>query len=234
MYSDIDPQPMDIDYDILNDIKANKHKEACSKLTCLVGQLFSEETEKNEKLAFDYYQISSNLGFESGTYYVGYCYQIGIGVKKNNRKALEYYQRVNPEGKFKDLSGRIDTCKNEFENEKQYFSSLLNSKKSSDLNKLGKLYEYGIGTKEDKQKAFEYYQEAAEQSNLDALNNVGRCYENGIGVEKNEKKAFEYYESAAVMKHPKGILNYIRCYDRGVGILKNEELAKVMKNNMNL
>ena len=43
-------------------------------------------------------------------------------------------------------------------------------------------------------KAFELYNEAAEQGDEDALYNLACCYENGQGCDKNVEKAIELYK----------------------------------------
>ena len=70
--------------------------------------------EKDSITAFISYQISADyFGNKNSFLKVGECYQNGIGVKKNNQKALEYFQKV----KFIDVSEYIVTARKEFEKE---------------------------------------------------------------------------------------------------------------------
>ena len=64
-------------------------------------------------------------------------------------------------------------------------------------NKLGGLYEVGIGVSADSAAAYAWYKKAAEQGLADAQNNVGRCYRIGIGVEETPALAVEWYQQAS-------------------------------------
>ena len=87
-----------------------------------------------------------------------------------------------------------------------------------DINKAVKYYEQGVAldapdcmvnlgciletSKEypnDKKRAFELYNKAAEQEKGYAYNNLGTCYKRGIGTEVNIEKALECYTKAAEM-----------------------------------
>src|SRR5438045_2325730 len=59
------------------------------------------------------------------------------------------------------------------------------------------LYQNGGRTEENLEKAFYWFQKAAENGNGDAMNNLATCYENGKGTEKNLEKAFYWFQKAA-------------------------------------
>ena len=85
----------------------------------------------------------------------GYCYENGIGVKKDAKKALKYYQK----------------------------SADMNN--SNGIYYVGHCYYLGIGVKIDKRKAFESYLKSAEAGNSMGIFKTATCYKFGIGVEKN-------------------------------------------------
>ncbi|EXX79008.1 Skt5p [Rhizophagus irregularis DAOM 197198w] len=62
---------------------------------------------------------------------------------------------------------------------------------------LGYCYDEGIGTKIDKQKAFESYQNAANLGQDVAQNNLAVLYEEGDGIAKDIDKAIYWYEKSA-------------------------------------
>lgn len=76
---------------------------------------------------------------------------------------------------------------------------------------LGNRYLEGNGVKQDSEKAFSWYQKAAEQDLPPALFNMGECYFYGIGVEKDQEKAISYYTQAAEhnSRQAEYILGYI-------------------------
>ena len=53
---------------------------------------------------------------------------------------------------------------------------------------LGNCYQNEVGIEKDLEKAFYWYQKAAENGNKYAQYNLGRCYENGKGVKKMKLK----------------------------------------------
>ncbi|GES72768.1 kinase-like domain-containing protein [Rhizophagus clarus] len=55
-------------------------------------------------------------------------------------------------------------------------------------------YKNGNGTKKNLEKAFYWYQKAAENSNEEAILDLVDCYENGEGTEKNLKKTFYWHQ----------------------------------------
>ena len=81
---------------------------------------------------------------------------------------------------------------------------------------LGYMYLYGNnGVEQDFEKAFEYYNMAAEQNNPIALNNIGSLYFNGIGVEKNRAKALEYFRRSAINGNDNAATNLAFIYLTG-------------------
>ena len=79
------------------------------------------------------------------------------------------------------------------------------------------LSEYGQGVEPDIQKAFEWYQKAANQGHALAQANLAYFYLLGIVVEKDEKKAFELYEQAANQQLPAAIKSLAFMHMQGLG-----------------
>ncbi len=81
---------------------------------------------------------------------------------------------------------------------------------------LGYMYLYGNnGVERDFDKAFKYYNMAAEQDNPIALNNVGSLYFNGIGVEKNRSEAIKYFRKSAQLGNDNAATNLAFIYLTG-------------------
>ena len=92
-------------------------------------------------------------------------------------------------------SGKKGGCK------KSLSQSKLESKDSdvdiNDLFKLGwKYYAGKDGFRQNEEKAFEAWEDAAKQGHMKAQHNVGIMYEKGIGVKKNHKKAAKWLKKA--------------------------------------
>jgi hypothetical protein len=80
-------------------------------------------------------------------------------------------------------------------------------------------------TEKNLEKAFYWYQKAAENGDEKAMFNLALYYENGKGTKKNLKKAFCWYQKAAENGNEKAIFNLAICYKNGKGTEKNLEKA---------
>ena len=90
---------------------------------------------------------------------------------------------------------------------------------------IATMYENGIGTDKNPEKAFEYYTKAANQGHAISQTYLGGMYYFGFGIEKNLEKAFEYFEKAANQGHAisQNFLGHM--YRLGEGTEKNLEKA---------
>ncbi|KAF0497054.1 calmodulin-dependent protein kinase [Gigaspora margarita] len=141
------------------------------------------------------------MGDADGTSNLGYCYQNGIGIEKDEYKVYIYYK------KFAEI-GNIVRIYN-----------------------VGYCYNKGIGIEKDKNKAFIYYQKSAKMGNTNGTYNIGYCYHYGVGVEKNKHNAFIYYQKSAEMSDADGACKVGHCYFYRVGVEKNDrKLSFIIKN----
>lgn len=67
--------------------------------------------------------------------------------------------------------------------------------------RLGCLYVFGQGVREDPEKAVALFRRAAEQGDADAQNNLGGMYAEGLGVERDLTRAYMWFELAAGAGH---------------------------------
>src|SRR2546429_181858 len=65
------------------------------------------------------------------------------------------------------------------------------------MNRLAIHYKNGERTEKNLEKAFYWYQKAAENGDKNAMNSLAMHYENGEGTEKNLEKAFYGCQKAA-------------------------------------
>ncbi len=117
--------------------------------------------------AIKYYEQASILGSANAQVRLGYSYEKGIHVEKNEEIAVRLYQSAAEKG--------------------HPFAQI----------QLGWHYERGVGVPQDSAQAFHYYQSAANQNNdAVALFMLYRCFSDGIGVAKNLEEAQRLYHSA--------------------------------------
>ncbi|MBA2657162.1 MAG: protein kinase [Tatlockia sp.] len=137
----------------------------------------SESDYKKASTRIDWFKDQAETGSANAQFNLGLCYERGIGVPQDDKKAAEYFQKAADPG-YADAQYALGVC-----------------------------YANGIGVPQDDKKAVEYYKKAADQGHtaakqqLETLYNLGVCYANGISVSQDEKKAAEYYKKAPDQGH---------------------------------
>ncbi|RIB18638.1 hypothetical protein C2G38_2309723 [Gigaspora rosea] len=71
-----------------------KYKELFNDVNKLLNIDINDEWPKIiEKKVFAQFEKSTNMGHAEGINCLGYCYEYGIGVEKNENKSFTYYQK---------------------------------------------------------------------------------------------------------------------------------------------
>ncbi|RIB27355.1 kinase-like domain-containing protein [Gigaspora rosea] len=117
------------------------------------------------KLNFSDWHKLADTNDPDGIFWLGYCYEFGIGVEKDENAAFAHYQK----------------------------SAGMNSSNGIYQYQVGYCYYLGIGVKLDKQKAFSYYLKSAEAGNAMGIRKTFICYYYGISVEKDEDKYLRWF-----------------------------------------
>ena len=81
--------------------------------------------------------------------------------------------------------------------------------------RIGKMYNYGIGTERNFEKAFEWFERSAYADNKYALYSLGDMYYYGKGVEQNIEKAFQMYKRSADKGNPYGCYRTAKMLESG-------------------
>ncbi|RIB00988.1 kinase-like domain-containing protein [Gigaspora rosea] len=107
-------------------------------------------------------QKLADMNDPGGMYWLGYCYEYGIGIEKDEKKAFTWYQKS---ADMNDYNG---------------------------MYQVGYCYYLGIGVEIDKNKAFTYYLKSAEAGNFMGIWKTAWCYRYGIGVEESYDKFYKW------------------------------------------
>jgi hypothetical protein len=104
---------------------------------------------------------------------LGHCYESGVGVDKDYKRAVAWYRAAARSGNTFGMTS------------------------------LGAMYEYGNGVDKDYKEAVNWYRKAAEtgsdQGSRDGMYYLGTMYERGYGVEQDQQQAIAWYRKAAVL-----------------------------------
>ena len=94
-------------------------------------------------------------------------------------------------------------------------------------NRLGLMYELGIGVTKDYQQAVKWYRKAAEQGLAKAQNNLGVMYLQGQGITQNGLEAAKWFHKAAEQENVNAQTNLGMMYFEGRSVTQNyQEAAK--------
>lgn len=91
--------------------------------------------------------------------------------------------------------------------------------------RIGKMYNYGLGTDRNFGKAFEWFEKAAAAENKYAQYSLGSLYYYGNGVEQNFEKAFSLYKKSADKGNAYGCYRAAKMLESGMGTEIDTELS---------
>ena len=151
---------------------ASSGKYDCS--TTNLGMLFilGQGVVKNIKYGLSLLREAASHGYIRAYETLGRLYQYGTEVKRNYKKAYQYYLK----------GARLERQKND--------GGLC-------LANLGYMNMYGLGKEQNLRLGAKYYKEGTERNEPLAIYNLAQCYFNGEGVNKNIEKAAYWWQKAA-------------------------------------
>ena len=147
--------------------------------------------------AFAEFSYLADEGDATAAYYLGKMYAQGLGVEKNETKAVEYYQRA-------ENAYNIDAA---------YELAEILLKEATDQNDEN--FELGL----------KYLKRAAYAGQPNALYQLGSFYEKGEWVEKDYKNAFGFYLMGALKGDAKSQYKVALLYLSGKGVPRDLENA---------
>lgn len=92
---------------------------------------------------------------------------------------------------------QLEYDRSNYKTSRAYWQSLADQGNKEAQNYLGEIYERGLGTEPDYEKAAKWYRRAADQGFAPAQINLGKLYELGLGVPVDKKKAIYWYRKAS-------------------------------------
>ena len=134
--------------------------------------------------------------------YAGRIYEFGIGVNKDPRKAVEFYEMASNNGSIQ-ADFLLGLMYRDVEEIKDYDKSLSFLKKSYELGyyaaagQIGELYQKGLGVEQDYEQAFNWYSKGAKMNDIYSQTLMGYFYSKGlVGVSENLDSAKYWYQLA--------------------------------------
>ena len=92
--------------------------------------------------------------------------------------------------------------------------------------RIGKMFCYGLGTEQDYEKAFEWFERSAKQKNKFAQFSLENLYYYGSGVEKDLSQAFLWYQRSSSQGQPYAAYSIAQMYRYGEYVTKDNDTAQ--------
>lgn len=92
--------------------------------------------------------------------------------------------------------------------------------------RIGKMFCYGLGTEQDYEKAFEWFERSAKQKNKFAQFSLANLYYYGKGVEKDLSQAFLWYQRSSSQGQPYAAYYIAQMYRYGEYVTKDNDTAQ--------
>lgn len=189
-----------------------------------LGNLYFDgagEILPDQEKAFTYFIQAAKNDVPSGWELVGYCLYEGKGVPENRQEALGWYQKAAKQGLYNSyyMMGMIygyDEILFNYEKAVSCFEKSAKFGQTDALVRLGIMHLHGVGAMPpDRQKAFQYFIQAAQADNDLGWEWAAYCHYWGYGTQQNMQKALQFYHKAAQKGscHSKYMLGYIYGYD---------------------
>ena len=124
---------------------------------------------KNYPEAMRWFRKAAEQGNAEAQVYLGFMYQNGRGVKRDDREAVRWHRKAAEQGEAR-----------------------------AQFN-LGFMYQNGRGVKRDDREALRWYRKAAEQGNAEAQVYLGFMYQNGRGVAQDYVQAHKWLNIASAL-----------------------------------
>jgi TPR repeat protein len=163
--------------------------------TLNIHQLATQAQKGDSDALVKIIELSKNH-HPSAQYSLGFMYAKGLGIHKDEIRAVEWFQKAADQGDIKA----------------QY--------------SLGFMYLKGLGIHKDEVKALKWYQKAADQGDMRAQHNLGAMYTNGQGVAKDQVRGVEWFQKAAIQGDIKAQYYLGVAYSYGRGVAKDEVKAR--------
>ncbi len=183
-------------------IKALENGDRRAYIKLAQRYLNGETVERNEKLASEYYSEAALDGYAEAYLVLAKLYRDGVGVRMSAEKSQEYFFLAADKG-ISEAQYNYGMC---LYKEKKYVEAfkwlMLSVSDLPDgvtpepdaLYVIAECCEKGLGTAQDRAKAFLYYYSAAKLGHTKSRLAVADCYKKGKGVPVN-KRAAAFYDT---------------------------------------
>ena len=173
---------------------------ACMDGLTLIAEPVPEEIEppaieprRDGSKAFEHCRKNAESGIPESQYELSVRYALGSGVEKDEAKAAEWCQKAAagyPDAQFeigyKYYTGNHGVTQPDYAKALEWYKKAADSGYAEANYKIGVMYQYGEGVKQDEIKALEYFHKGVATGCRMSKGKVDWMHKNGRGIEMDE------------------------------------------------
>ena len=151
------------------------------------------EPRRDGSKAFEHCRKNAESGIPESQYELSVRYALGSGVEKDEAKAAEWCQKAAagyPEAQFeigyKYYTGNHGVTRPDYVKAIEWYKKAADSGYAEANYKIGIMYQYGEGVKQDEVKALDYFHKGVATGCRMSKGKVDWMHKNGRGIEKDE------------------------------------------------
>lgn len=188
------------------------------------------------KKAFSNFELAASLGHTQAMWHTANYLSDGVGTQRDYWEAFKWYSRGAEAGHadcylqmahfaFKGV-GTVKNYSKAFSCYNKAYE--LGTDKKECAIRIGVCYLRGLGVKENRVHALEWFKKAAAAGSADGIFLCGESYFFGSGCEQDYKVASQYYTLAAREEHTRAMLSLAICYEQGLGVPQSNKKAAIL------
>ena len=167
-------------------------------------------------------RVHDSLAHEGSVFsamFLGKCYKLAYGVKRDESASQRYYQMAAEHGNveaMREAAILMRSAKDDF-NALAMFKKAMQHNDAIATYYYGKMLCEGRGTAIDAETGVAYIHQAAEQDYATAQYELAEAYNRGNGVRQDAKEALTWYNKAALFGNRTAWWKMAECYREGRG-----------------
>ncbi len=188
------------------------------------------------KKAFSSFELAASLGHTQAMWHAANYLSDGVGTQRDFWAAFKWYSRGAEAGhadcylqmahfSFKGV-GTVKNYSKAFFCYNKAFE--LGADRRETAIRIGVCYLRGLGVKESRAQALEWFKKAAAAGSTDGIFLCGESYFFGSGCEQDYKMASQYYTLAAREEHTRATVALAMCYEKGLGVPQSNKKAAIL------
>jgi TPR repeat protein/Zn-dependent protease with chaperone function len=173
---------------------------------------------------------AANSGSPDAELYLGIIYSYGWAGQKIDAKASgDWFAKAAAQGSANAayylgiFEKRKKASEVRFQEAKKGYELLAEADQAGAYFMLGQIYKHGYGVEQDKAKALEYFQRAADRGVGPAFTELGEAY---LSQTSKSQKGIGYLERGAALGHDRAMDQLATAFDKGKAVVADEMEAK--------